>query len=146
MPPCAGGTEPAVAAVHSLFVRTPGSLAMGTTWSDTLTTVTCRGDLPITTTAVRNYRVLGQTTWNGRPALEIERKGTITLASADSGVAARRIKITGSGAASSTLRIDPATGLLLTGSSSQQASLTITTGRSTLPFRQEATETITLRP
>jgi hypothetical protein len=157
--PCAGGTEPVVAAVQSLFVRLPTTLAVGATWQDTVATVTCRGDLPITSTAVRRYRLVGPTTWNGRPALEVERTGTMALASptdtskdtsttstSAAGTNTNRMSVTGTGTSTTTLQIDPATGLLLSSRGEHHATLTVTAGRSTLPFQQDAIETITLRP
>jgi hypothetical protein len=153
-PPCAGGTEPVIAAVQSLFVRLPATLSVGTTWQDTVVTVTCRGELPLTSTAVRRYRVVGPTSWNGRPALEVERSGTLTLASTDTvgsgavatGTSTNRMSVTGTGTSASTLQVDPTTGLLLSSRGEHHTTLTVTTGRSALPFQQDATEIVTLRP
>jgi hypothetical protein len=144
--PCTGGTEPVIAAVQSLFVRTPPTMEIGTTWQDTVSTVTCRGDVPITSTAVRRYRVVANTTWNSRPALQVERTGTTTLSSPDSGSIASRVTVAGTGTSTGALYVDPGTGILLDARSEHHATLTVTTGRSTHPFRQDATEIVTLRP
>ncbi|MBX6331997.1 MAG: hypothetical protein IRY91_09125 [Gemmatimonadaceae bacterium] len=143
---CVQGLDPRVAAVRALLIHTPATLTPNATWSDSTSVVTCRGTTPIRTTTTYTYEVKGLTSWQGTPALEIARTGTITLASEAGLATASAITITGTGNSTTTLLVDPATAMILHATGESHASLTVATARSKLPFRQDVTETITLQP
>jgi hypothetical protein len=54
---CPAANGAALATVREFLSAVPRSLAPGATWSDTVTTVTCRGGIPVTTTARRRFSV-----------------------------------------------------------------------------------------
>jgi hypothetical protein len=140
---CEGGVDPVVANARELVVRLPATVTAGTTWRDTATMVTCRGQVPLTTTAAREYRVVGPTTWSETPALQIERRTTTSVQGSGS-QAGQTISVSGSGSSTSTLYVDRVTGVLLGASGESHSTLTVTTPRSSLPFRQDARDQITL--
>lgn len=143
---CVQGLDPRVAAVRALLIHTPATLTPNATWTDSTNVLTCRGTVPIRTTTTYTYEVRSLTSWEGAPALEIARTGTITLASEAGLATASAITITGTGSSTTTLLIDPATAMILHAAGESHTSLTVATTRSKLPFRQNVTETITLRP
>lgn len=142
---CKDGVDPAVAAVHDLFVVLPASVTLGSTWQDTVVTVTCRGDLPITTSTVHSYRLADTTMWQGRAAFVVNRTTTYAIRSVEDSTAGRRaLSVTGSGSGSATLQIEQSTGVVLSAQGEAHTTLTVNTGRSTVPFRQDATQIIQL--
>jgi hypothetical protein len=143
---CVQGLDPRVAAVRALLIHTPATLTPNTTWADSTSVLTCRGTVPIRTTTTYTYEVKSLTNWQGAPALEIARTGMIALASEAGLATASAITITGTGSSTTTLLVDPATGMIVHATGESHTSLTVATTRSKLPFRQDVTETITLQP
>jgi DNA-binding cell septation regulator SpoVG len=138
---CPGGVDPLMGAVRGLFVRTPAELAAGSAWQDTVSTISCRERVPVTTTVVRAYRLDGSAYWQGVPALRVERTSTIVIQSAPQDSA--RLTVSGTGSGSATLLLDPGTGMLLESRGSSSASITVLTVGASLAFTQQATENIT---
>lgn len=143
---CAGGLDPAVALAAALFPAVP-TVHVGSAWQDTVVTVTCRGNLALRTVTSSSYRVAADTTVRGRPALEVILTAAMNTASdtTGQGSAAAGVSISGSGTAQRTAYVDAATGLLLHLSGTSQSTITVRTRTTTLPFRQDVTETIDLR-
>jgi hypothetical protein len=140
---CQHGIDPLTATLQALIVPLPATISIGTSWRDTVSTITCRGRVPISTTAIRHYRILGDTSWQAQPALRIYRVDSLTIESRpDPGSAELTVRGSGNGAA--TLYVATGTGLLITARSNGSTQLTVATGQSVLPFRQDASETITL--
>jgi hypothetical protein len=140
---CQGGVDPAVANAGELIVRLPATLSAGTSWRDTATVVTCRGEVPLSATVEREYRVVGPTTWHEAPALQIERRTTTSIQGSGS-QGGQTISVSGSGSSTSTLYIDRATAVLLGASGESHSTLTVTTPRASLPLRQDTRDQITL--
>jgi hypothetical protein len=105
--------------------------------------VTCRGEVPLTSSLVREYRVAGPTTWSEVPALQIERRTTTSLQGTGS-QGGQTISVSGTGSSVTTLYIDRATAVLLGASGESHSTLTVTTRRTSLPFRQDTRDQITL--
>lgn len=145
-PRCPKGVDPLVAAARTLFIPTPEAFSTGATWQDTVTTVTCRGDVPISGTTIHLYTVLSDTTWEGKPALIVSRTSQTLVQSDTASTAAHTLDISGSGTGTARLLIDPATALLYREVGQSSAHLIIGTSRSKVPFRQEVADTVELRP
>ena len=140
---CRHGIDPLTAALQALIVPLPTTISIGTSWRDTVSTVTCRGRVPITTTAIRHYRIISDTLWQAQPALRIYRVDSLTVESRpDSG--STELTVHGSGNGSATLYVATSSGLLFSATTMGSTQLTVATGQSVLPFRQDASETITL--
>jgi hypothetical protein len=140
---CPGGLDPVVANAGELVVSLPATLSAGSVWRDTATMVTCRGQVPLTTTLVREYRVVGPTTWSEAPALQIERRTTTSLEGTGS-QGGQTISVSGNGSSTATLYVDRTTAVLLGASGESHSTLTVTTPRASLPFRQDTRDSITL--
>src|SRR3712207_7206650 len=63
-----------LAQARELLIAVPASLAIGSRWQDTTVVGTCRGEIPVTMRAVREYLVEGPDSLASAPA--IDRKST----------------------------------------------------------------------
>jgi hypothetical protein len=142
---CGVGIDPVVASARELVVALPPTLTAGATWRDSATTVTCRGEVPLTTTTVRDYRLVGPTTWNGTPALQIARTTSTSIQGREA-QGRQTVAVIGSGSSSATLYVDRATAVLLAATGESHSTLTVTTPRGSFPFRQDTRDEIALRP
>jgi len=145
---CDSALSPVVAAARELLVQVPLSFTDSTEWQDSTSTTTCRDGIPVTTSAVHHYRVVGATTFDSTAAVELSRTSTLTIAG--SGTPRYRtngtFQITGTGSATASLYLDSHSGALLGGSATGNADVTVTTARGQLPFHQQVTQTITRVP
>jgi hypothetical protein len=150
---CTNATDPLSAAAALLFVALPEGISPKEGWTDTVTTTTCRGRMPLVTTATRQYRAITDTVWRGQPALLIARTDSLAIrsrvdSSADTtGVShdsTDTMEATGSGHGEFTLYVDPHTGVLLEATGASRTDILVTTASSRFPFHEEARQTITL--
>lgn len=159
--PCQNATDPLSAAAAGLFVALPRGISPNQSWSDTVSTVTCRGRTALETTAIRQYRAVDDTVWGGRAAILLTRHDSLiirnrpdssadtvstTHSAASTAVhdSAEAMAAAGSGQADFTLYVDPRSGVLLQAMGTSRTEILVTTGGSRFPFREEARQTITL--
>jgi hypothetical protein len=151
---CTDAVDPLSAASTLLFATLPKGISPGTRWTDSASTTTCRGRLPIVTTATRHYEAISDTSWRGRPAILIARTDSLAIVSRrDSSTDSAGTDINGStvsmdaigqGHGVFTLILDPVSGTLLESSGTTQTEILVTMGADRFPFREEAHQTITL--
>ena len=150
--PCQNATDPLTAAATSLFVALPEKISPNESWTDTVSTVTCRGRMPLVTTVTRQYTAITDTLWQGRTVLLLARhdslaiqsrtdSATDTTATADT---TDTMAATGSGHGDFTLYVDPLSGVLLEARGTSHTEILVTTPNSRFPFREDARQTITL--
>jgi hypothetical protein len=156
--PCQNATDPLSAAAAGLFIAFPRGIAPNQRWSDTVSTVTCRGRMPLEATAIRQYTAITDTVWEGRAALRLARHDSLIIrnrpdsstnsaGTPDSTAAPDSTEVmdaAGSGTADFTLYVDPRSGVLLHAAGTSHTEILVTTGGSRFPFREEARQTITL--
>jgi hypothetical protein len=153
---CRDAVDPLSAAATSLFIALPAGISPKQSWSDTVTTVTCRGRMPLVATVTRHYTAITDTVWGGRAALLItrhdsldirNRPDSISQAMAESGSVldtTQQMTAAGVGRSDFTVYVDPGTGLLLAAIGVTHTEILVTTGSSRYPFREEARLAITL--
>jgi hypothetical protein len=150
---CTNATDPLSAAAALLFVALPGGVSPAQSWTDTVTSITCRGRMPLITTATRQYRAITDTVWQGQPALLIARTDSLAIRSrADSAADSAGVghdstdvmEATGSGRGEFTLYVDPRTGVLFEATGTNRTDILVTTASSRFPFHEEARQTIAL--
>lgn len=123
--------DPALSAlnlIHRNIIILPSRLIQGMIWSDSISAAVCSGTIPMTTTSIRTYRVAGESSHEGRPALLIERNEK-TLSTGEGSQNQHRILIQMEGKGSGKLYIDRVTGALLDSDVEQQTEITINAGR-----------------
>lgn len=132
---CATTLDPLIAVIRDLFVRLPERLTSGDSWEDTTRTTSCRGRVPITTTTVARYNVLGEQGVGGRALLAIARSATISLAGGGA-QHGRSATVHGTGTGAGTLLFDPETAALVDGQSQSTVTVTFEAGMLRQTFTQ----------
>jgi hypothetical protein len=140
---CGSPVQSLLAQARDLVVAVPASLTIGSTWRDTTAVVTCRGDIPVTTRAVREYVVEGRDSVAGAAAIRVRRTSTMTLGGRGT-QGGEPVSVSGTGAGTATLYLSPSVGALLGATGTSRSTLTVETPRGRVPFRQEAAQRITL--
>lgn len=110
-PDCSNPAMTAISPILRTMVITPTTIVSGLTWSDSSSTSTCSGSVPVTLTAARHFQVIGEIVYDKAITILIERTEKLSF----SGVGSQNqhsIAIAGNGVRSSKLYLDPATGYL----------------------------------
>ena len=141
---CAATLDPLISTARDLFVRLPERLTSGATWQDTTQTTSCRGRIPITTTTVATYNVLGEQAVAGRPLVAIARSTTLTV-EGGSEQHGRSATVQGTGMGNGTLLIDPRTAALVEGRTESTVTVTFEAGMLRQSFTQRGTQEIRQR-
>jgi hypothetical protein len=138
---CESPADALVAAARDLIVPLADPIAVGTTWTDTVTTVGCHGGIALTTVATRRYEVRGLTTYTGVQALEVARTSEMTVEGSGTqyGVG---VRIAGDGTGTASLYLDPGGGGLLGSTGETTATLRFTSPRGVTTFTQIATQRV----
>jgi hypothetical protein len=129
---CPSPNGAALSVARDFLAGVPRSLAPGASWTDTVTTVTCRGDIPVTTTAVRHFSVM----LDG-PVIVVAHTTAAEL-SGSATKAGVRIELTGHGDGSTSQQYQPETGRLLGGLSTVDIDLRVGTAGHPVELKQHA--------
>lgn len=138
-------TNPAVSAlkvIHRNVTVLPADLFQEMTWTDSTSTTVCNGMIPLSSTTIRTYHVVGEMEINNQPAILLERTER-TFSTGEGSENQHRILIKTQGAGSGRVYVDRVTGALLASEGEQRAEITITAGRAQR-FVQIVRERITL--
>ena len=101
----------ALASARQYLASVPRTLAPGASWTDTTTATTCRGEIPVTTTAIRHFTVALEHPPSAPPAIVVSHLSTIALTGASTH-RARGVTLTGAGTRQYEDRYDAFTGEL----------------------------------
>jgi hypothetical protein len=142
--PCAAALAAPVALARELLILPPSALAVGTTWSDTTVTMLCRGGVPVTTTAVQRFTVLGSTRIDGDEAVAIERSSE-SIVSGTTRLRGRTVAVSGSGRGRATFYASVERGAILGADGTYEAELTIESGTRRQQFDQATRQRVRLR-
>lgn len=141
---CSSASTPLLAVARDLLVAPPAAFAVGTVWHDTVTTMGCRGTIPVTTRSVQRYEVQGAEAFAGVNAVRIARASTVSM----SGSASPRgqpVSIVGAGAGASNLYFDPARGRFLGATGESTTKLTLSASGQSREFTQRVRQRVLLR-
>jgi hypothetical protein len=141
---CDSPAEAIVATARDLLIPVPERVSVGSTWSDTVISTICRGGVPVTTTAVRQFTVRGLAPHVGTQALEVERRAELAVAGSGTQFG-QSVSVTGQGNATTTLFLDLAGGGLLGSSGESAATVTFTGPRGSTAFRQTVRQRVERR-
>jgi len=140
---CATPVSPVVALGRDLLTALPVPLVPAVEWTDSTTTITCRGALPLVAHSVRQSRASWVTVpadWSrhqGDVAFEIARTTTTTI-SGQGRAAGRQVDVSGKGQGTNMLYVDPEIGILLGGVGTSSARIVVDAGSQ----RQEFVQTV----
>ena len=142
--PCVAALSAPVALARELLILPPSSLAVGTTWSDTTATTLCRGGVPVTTTTVQRFTVLGSTRIDGDEAVAIERATESTIGGSTR-LRGRTVAVSGTGTGRATLYASVARGAILGADGTYAVELAIESGTRRQQFAQSTRQRVRLR-
>jgi hypothetical protein len=101
----------ALTAARQYLASIPRTLAPGASWTDTTVATTCRGEIPVTTTAIRHFTVALEHPPSAPPVIVVSHLSTISLQGA-SARRARGVTLMGAGTRQYEDRYDAFTGVL----------------------------------
>ncbi len=127
---------------RSIFI-VPPRISRGMTWSDSTSSTTCHGLIPVVLELSNIYKVIGEVDRNGTPALLIERTGNSSAAGQGS-EGQHIVTVRGEGLAAGNFYIDRMSGVLLDVEDEQRMRLVITSSGRNQEFAQTARERITI--
>jgi len=144
-PTCAGGITPFVAAGLTLFVTVPSRLQQGAVWHDSTTTTTCRGTVAVVSKLNRAFQFSDTTTWNGQSVLRVNVTATSTIEGLGlASAAGDSIWVSGTGTSSGTLLLDPTSMMPVSSIMTGTSDVTVRSRQTTLPFKQQVADTVTM--
>ena len=144
-PTCAGGITPFVAAGLTLFVTVPSRLQQGAVWHDSTTTTTCRGTVAVVSKLNRAFQFSDTTTWNGQSVLRVNVTATSTIEGLGlASAAGDSIWVSGTGTSSGTLLLDPTSMMPVSSMMTGTSDVTVRSRQTTLPFKQQVADTVTM--
>jgi hypothetical protein len=101
----------ALASARQYLASVPRTLAPGAQWADTVSSTTCRGEIPVTTTAIRHFTVALEHPPSAPPVIVVSHLSTITM-HGDAAHRGRGVQLTGSGTRQFEDRYDAFSGVL----------------------------------
>jgi hypothetical protein len=125
--------------VRNLLVSFPQQLAPAQTWRDSVVRFSCYGSIPMRTTVVRIFSVVGRTALNGQRAVAIQRTDSIS-AHGEGQQKQHRLVVDTKGTGTSTYYLIPEQGRVLHLTTSQDLDFTVRASGRTSRFRENAKE------
>lgn len=133
---CVGGIDPVATRIFELtIIFAKKRMNVGDSWSDTLSTTTCRGKAPLRQQTTRRYEILDIPTGQQNTSVKI-RRIVSTLFTGMSPDMKNHLSINGSGSATAELSLEPRTGSLLQSDGISETTLVVVTSRGSFPFKQ----------
>lgn len=146
---CTAPLEAVVATSRELIAAIPVALAPDAQWTDSVSAVTCRGTIPVTTRSTRQSR----TAWVAVPAEWARREGdvafeitrtTATSVAGEGRAAGRDVAVNGTGQGTGLLYVDPELGVLLGAVGNSSTRLIVDTGTQRQQFLQTVRQHVAL--
>lgn len=139
---CQSTEKNALTTIQRNLYTIPFQLQNGMTWQDSLSSTSCSGPLELTLTTIRNYKVIGETTFNAVPAILVAITEK-TLSEGEGSQDQHRVMITSEAQKSGNMYLDEVTGTLLNVISETHTTIQIQTSGRTQQFLQTSRETTT---
>ena len=136
---CENPAQTALTVLQRNLFLLPLQLTTAQTWSDSISSVTCSGTLPVTHTVIRTFTVVGPAEVDGNPAIFITEKER-TFSKGEGSQEQHRILIEGEGLTIGNLYLDPVSGILLTSNSTNRTTLSIQSSGRVQHFLQNSSE------
>jgi len=138
---CSTEISSALPVIQRALIVSPTHLEKDMTWTDSTTTSICSGAVPVSLTAVRSYRVVGETKQGETPAILLERQDR-TSSTGEGTEGQHRIQIKSQGTGRSTILIDVRSGALIEMITVNSTTAAVTTSGRTQQFVQSTHERI----
>ena len=126
--------------IQRAVIQLPLVLRRDMTWTDSVTSSTCSGSIPVTSTIVRRYRVVGEIGGSSNGVLLERQDRTVLLGEGSQGQHRVRLKSDGTGTAQ--VIIDSQSGAVLESNGMHTASVVVTASGRDRKFTQRTREQI----
>lgn len=138
---CGSPAGTLLALAREVLITLPADVRIGTTWSDSSSMTSCRGDIPITLTSERRSMLERSSMDEGRVQLHVRRESLTSVY----GTGTRRIQsttVTGTGSGWFEHVLDPATGHLISGHGESRLELTFDAASRRMTFHQRVRQLV----
>jgi hypothetical protein len=129
--------------LHNLLPQFPESLSRSSSWRDSTNMVGCQGSVPVRSRVRHSFTVLGETSYENRPVLVIQRADTIQ-AEGEGAQQQHRLLLSINGAGNAVYYLDIGSGRVVHLTVTQDLILTITASGRPNYFRQNARQDFAL--
>lgn len=129
--------------IRNLLIRLPAQLEMGVSWRDSTSRSACYGTLPMSAIVVRQFSVVGKTSYNGVSAIAIQRIDSVA-AHGEGRQAQHRVVVDATGTGSATYYLIPEQSSVSHLTTSQDLDFVIQASGKTNRFRESAKEEYSL--
>lgn len=129
--------------IHNLIIPFPDRLEQGMVWTDSLELAGCQAMIPTTARIRRSFRVSGETSYDGRSVVLIQRRDSIQ-AHGEGAQGQHRLILDAVGSGSVLYYVSPSSGQILNATAEQSLSLAITASDRTSSFRQNLKQEFSL--
>jgi hypothetical protein len=123
--------------LRNLLIPFPSKLDQGATWKDSTEVKGCQAMISTTVTSSHSFTVVGETTYEGRPALEVQRTDSIH-AHGEGSQQQHQLVLDASGTGRAVYYLSPADGHVAHLSTEQNLSLAITASGQVHHFTQRS--------
>jgi hypothetical protein len=130
--------------IQRSLILPPLQLRKEQTWTDSTSGPACSGSIPVTLTASRQYRVVGETISGARSSLLLERLDK-TTSSGEGSEGQHRVQLKTEGTGKAQLLIDPVTGALIEATGTNTTFAVVTTSGRSQKFTQTSRDHISQR-
>lgn len=141
---CTNQISSALPTVHRSIVMVPLQLRKDMTWTDSTSINVCSGAIPVMLTALRTYRVLGETSVSGHQQIVLERLDK-ALSTGEGSEGQHRIQLRSEGSGQTQLLINASTGSLIEATGTNTTTITVTTSGRSQRFVQASREHVSER-
>jgi hypothetical protein len=132
---CLSPVESLFGEIRSAISTIPPDVTSGVSWTDSILTTACSGNIRTTIRTVRHYTAQGARQLDGRETLFLNRSDKIQLVG-DGAQGQHQVHLEGEGNGITELFVNPSTGILVQMEGNQQTRITITTSGQTRTFTQ----------
>lgn len=139
---CTNTAVSTLSVIHRSFILAPLDLHAGMTWTDSTSAELCNGSIPVITTTVRSYHVLGESLSGTTPVILLEKHETLHSAGEGSS-GQHRVLLSSEGSGVGQVAIDRATGLLIDDTSTYTAIVSVRSSGRDQRFTQVVKEHVT---
>ena len=134
-----------LADLYNLFVPFPQQLSPGITWTDSVDVRGCPAGVPTLSNTTRSFTVAGEVTYDGRPAVMVQRVDT-THAQGEGGLQQHRVSIDAHGSGTAVYYLDVANGRIMRLTINQTLLLGVTASSRQYQLKQDSKQEFGIVP
>jgi len=131
--------------LHNLLVPFPQQMSAGMSWTDSLQIQSCPAGIPTLSHTTRSFTVSGETTYDGQPAVVVQRTDT-TRAEGEGGLQQHRLLIDAQGTGTAVYYLDVSSGRIVHLTVNQTLMLGVTGSSRRYQLKQDSKQEFAVVP